>query len=162
MCLYLVRLDHGSAVANAVARRIVMPPFREGGQAQYVQQPIRSVAAAKDSFGALLDWARLRLGSGVSVHQLAQQAYLSPRSLRRQFQESVGMAPEQWLRGERLRRAQELLESTDEPVDRVAALAGFRSTAAMRALFASRLMVSPRRYRGTFRADPRQATGETR
>jgi transcriptional regulator GlxA family with amidase domain len=163
MCLHLVRMDHGSAVANTVARRIVIPPFREGGQAQYVEQPVRRGGdSEEDSFAALLDRARASLGSGISAHQLASTAHMSVRSLRRRFQQTVGLPPEQWLRGERMRLAQQLLESTDEPVERVAAMAGFPSTAAMRALFISRLMVSPVRYRGTFRALPRQGSGEIR
>ena len=132
--------------------------------AQYVNQPVPRAApgSAGESFAALLDWASARLGSGVSVSQLARQGYMSVRSLRRRFRESVGVSPEQWLRGERLRLAQQLLESTDEPVARVAAMAGFPSTAAMRALFSNRLMVSPARYRSTFRAGPAQGSGETR
>jgi transcriptional regulator GlxA family with amidase domain len=150
LCIHLVRLDHGAAVANTVARRIVMPPFREGGQAQYVEQPVRR-AAGEDSFAALLDWARERLGSRIGVHELAGQAHLSLRTLRRRFHDSFGLPPEEWLRGERLRLAQALLESTDEPVDRVAALTGFPSPAAMRSCFAERLGVAPGQYRRTFR-----------
>jgi transcriptional regulator GlxA family with amidase domain len=156
-------MGHGSAVANTVARRIVIPPFREGGQAQYVEQPVRRGGGSEeDSFAALLDRARANLGSGISAHQLASTAHMSVRSLRRRFQQTVGLPPERWLRGERMRLAQQLLESTDEPVERVAAMAGFPSTAAMRALFISRLMVSPVRYRGTFRELPRQGSGESR
>jgi len=152
LCIHLVRLDYGAAVANAVARRIVMPPFRDGGQAQYVDQPLPT--AAEPSLAALLDWARARLGDGVDVAAMAGQAHLSQRSLRRRFAASLGVAPEEWLRRERLRLAQELLETTDHPVEHVAGLAGFRSPAAMRAQFADRLLVSPRAYRRTFRHDP--------
>jgi transcriptional regulator GlxA family with amidase domain len=149
LCIHLVRLDYGAAVANSVARRIVMPPFREGGQAQYVEQPVR--AADERSLAALLDWARGGLGDGVDVRAMARRAHLSQRSLRRRFAESLGVAPEEWLRRERLRLARQLLETTDQPIERVAGLAGFPSPAAMRAQFAARLMVSPRAYRRTFR-----------
>src|SRR5262245_48999979 len=151
LCLHLVRLDRGSAVANAVARRIVMPPFREGGQAQYVDQPVRT-DVGPSGFAALLDWGRARLADGVDVHDLAREAHLSVRSLRRRFSESLGTPPEQWLRAERLRLAQHLLEETDAPVGQVAARSGFPSVAAMRATFADRLMVSPLQYRRTFRS----------
>jgi len=132
-----------------VARRIVMPPFREGGQAQYVEQPVPVVA--EPSLAALLDWARARLGDGVDVRALARQAHLSPRTLRRRFAEGLGAAPEDWLRRERLRLAQRLLETTDQPVERIATLAGYPSPAAMRTHFASTLTVSPGAYRRTFR-----------
>jgi len=152
LCIHLVRLDYGQAVANTVARRIVMPPFREGGQAQYVEHPVPDVA--ERSLAALLDWARARLGEGVDVRTLARRVHLSPRSLRRRFADGVGVAPEEWLRRERMRLAQRLLESTDEPVDRIASLAGYPSPGAMRGQFAARLMVSPGAYRRTFREPP--------
>jgi transcriptional regulator GlxA family with amidase domain len=156
LCIHLVRLDYGAEVANTVARRIVMPPFREGGQAQYVEQPVPVVA--ERSLASLLDWARARLADGVDVAALARRAHLSPRSLRRRFAEALGVAPEEWLRRERLRLAQRLLETTDEPIERIAALAGFPSPAAMRGQFAARLLVSPGGYRRTFRA-PGPPTG---
>jgi transcriptional regulator GlxA family with amidase domain len=162
LCVHLVRLDHGTAVANTVARRIVMPPFREGGQAQYVEQPLGVVR--EQPLAALLDWARTRLGQGVDVRALAQHAHLSPRSLRRRFADILGVAPEEWLRRERVRLAQQLLETTDQPVERIAATAGFPSPAAMRGQFVARLMVSPTGYRRTFRQQPArpQALGVNR
>jgi AraC family transcriptional activator FtrA len=147
LCMHLVRRDYGAAVANAVARRIVMPPFRDGGQAQYVPRP---APVAEDRFAGLLEWARTHLAAGVS--ELARRAHLSPRTLRRRFADALGVSPEDWLRRERLGAAMALLEETDEPIDRVAALAGFPSAAAMRSQFAGRLLVSPTQYRRTFRA----------
>lgn len=150
LCLHLVRLDYGAAVANAVARRIVMPPHRDGGQAQYVEQ-VTEASANDASFAALLDWGREHLRDRIDVSALARQAHLSARSLRRRFDELLGIAPSEWLRRERLHLAQQLLESSDEPVERIAQRAGYPSSAAMRAEFATRLLVSPRQYRRTFR-----------
>jgi transcriptional regulator GlxA family with amidase domain len=159
LCLHLVRLDYGAAVANAVARRIVMPPYRAGGQAQYVEQA--TAASSNDaSFSALLDWGRAHLGDRIDVPALARQGNLSVRSLRRRFEDLLGMAPSEWLRRERLRLAQQLLESNDEAVDRVAELAGYASASAMRSEFARHVLVSPRQYRQTFRQHGRAAAAD--
>jgi transcriptional regulator GlxA family with amidase domain len=158
LCLHLVRLDYGAAVANAVARRIVMPPHRDGGQAQYVEQ-VTAASSSDASFAALLDWGREHLHDRIDVPALARQAHLSLRSLRRRFGELLGMAPSEWLRRERLQLAQQMLESSDEAVERIAQQAGYPSSAAMRAEFAGRLLVSPRQYRRTFRE--RQRTGQS-
>jgi transcriptional regulator GlxA family with amidase domain len=149
LCLHLVALDHGVDVAASVARRLVMPLFRSGGQAQYVDTPV--VPAAND-LGPLLDWGRRNLAAGISVDELATRGAMSARTLTRRFRASVGMPPGEWLQRERLRLAQRLLESTDAPVELVARRAGYDSPATMRAQFASRLQTSPRSYRGTFRA----------
>jgi transcriptional regulator GlxA family with amidase domain len=149
LCLHLVATDHGVDVAAAVARRLVMPLFRAGGQAQYVDVPI--APSPGDGLSALLDWGRAGLGSGVSVDDLARRGAMSRRTLTRRFQASLGMPPGEWLQRERLRLAQRLLESTDDPVQRVARQAGYDSPATMRAQFASRLQTSPRAYRRTFR-----------
>ena len=149
LCLHLVAQDHGVDVAAAVARRLVMPLFRSGGQAQYVDTP---VVPAGNDLGPLLDWGRRNLQAGISVDDLATRGAMSPRTLTRRFRSSVGMPPGEWLQRERLRLAQRLLESTDDPVELVARRAGYDSTATMRAQFAGRLHTSPRGYRGTFRA----------
>jgi AraC family transcriptional activator FtrA len=104
-----------------------------------------------DGLSALLDWGRAGLDSGLSVDDLARRAAMSRRTLARRFQASVGMPPGEWLQRERLRLARRLLESTDDPVQRVARQAGYDSPATMRAQFASRLQTSPRVYRRTFR-----------
>jgi transcriptional regulator GlxA family with amidase domain len=156
LCLHLVRLDHGAQVANAVARRIVMPPYRDGGQAQYVEQ-VSAASAGDASFAALLDWGREHLRDRVDVLALARHGHLSVRSLRRRFEELLGTAPSEWLRRERLQLAQRLLESGEEAVEQVAERAGYPSSAAMRAEFARRLLISPRQYRRTFRE--RRRTG---
>ena len=150
LCLHLVALDHGVAVAATVARRLVMPIFRSGGQAQYIDTPV--AAAAGDSLAPLLDWGKENLAAGVSVDDLARRGAMSPRTLTRRLQASVGMPPGEWLQRERLRLAQQLLEATDIPIEQVARRAGYDSATTMRAQFASRLDTSPRAYRGTFRA----------
>ena len=149
LCLHLVALDHGVDVAATVARRLVMPLFRSGGQAQYVDEPVVSASGA--GVGDLLDWARANLASGVSVDDLARHGAMSPRTLTRRFRASIGMPPGEWLQRERLRLAQRLLESTDDPVDAVARRAGYDSATTMRAQFATRIHTSPRSYRRTFR-----------
>jgi AraC family transcriptional activator FtrA len=149
LCLHLVATDHGVDVAATVARRLVMPLFRDGGQAQYVDTPI--VGGESNGLGALLDWGRANLGSGVSVDDLARKGAMSPRTLTRRFRAAVGMPPGEWLQRERLRLAQRLLESTPDPIELVAKRAGYDSNATMRAQFATRLHTSPRAYRRTFR-----------
>jgi AraC family transcriptional regulator, transcriptional activator FtrA len=150
LCLHLVALDHGLDVAAAVARRLVMPLYRAGGQAQYVDTPI---ADEPQGLSALLDWGRANLGSGITVDDLATRGSMSTRTLTRRFQAAIGMPPGEWLQRERLRYAQRLLERTDEPVDAVARRAGYDAAVTMRAQFAARLRTSPRAYRRTFRAE---------
>jgi AraC family transcriptional activator FtrA len=149
LCLHLVALDHGVDVAVTVARRLVMPPFRSGGQAQYIDIPIEPVSG--DGLTELLDWGRAHLDAGVSVDDLARQGAMSPRTLTRRFRASVGMPPGEWLQRERLRLAQRLLERTDDAIELVARRAGYDSPTTMRAQFAGRLGTSPRAYRQTFR-----------
>src|SRR5215211_3414007 len=154
LCLHLVALDHGVDVAATVARRLVMPLFRAGGQAQYLETP---VAADSGGLSALLDWGRANLDAGITVDELATRGAMSPRTLTRRFRAAVGMAPGEWIQRERLRLAQRLLERTEEPVEAVARRAGYESSVTMRAQFAARLDTSPRAYRQTFRGRPRLA-----
>jgi transcriptional regulator GlxA family with amidase domain len=149
LCLHVVALDHGVEVAATVARRLVMPLYRLGGQAQYVDTPI---ATDPGGLAALLDWGRENLDQGITVEDLVRRAAMSPRTLTRRFRAAVGMPPGEWLHRERLRLAQRLLESTDDPVEIVARRAGYDAAVTMRAQFASRLQTSPRAYRQTFRA----------
>jgi transcriptional regulator GlxA family with amidase domain len=151
LCLHLVERDHGVDAAVAVARRLVMPLYRSGGQAQYVDTPIASDPAG---LGELLDWGRANLERGITVDDLVRRAAMSPRTLTRRFRAAVGMPPGEWLHRERLRLAQRLLERTDDPIGVVARRAGYDAAVTMRAQFASRLRTSPRAYRKTFRADP--------
>jgi transcriptional regulator GlxA family with amidase domain len=156
MCLHLVRRDLGSDVANAVARRMVVPPHRDGGQAQYVDVPLP--AGEVDTLGPLLDWALANLDQPLTVDELARRAATSPRTLMRRFHAATGTTPLQWLLTQRVRRAQHLLEATDEPVERVATLAGFGTAANLRQHFTRAVGVAPATYRRTFRA-PRVLAG---
>ncbi|WP_176308672.1 GlxA family transcriptional regulator [Micromonospora sp. NBS 11-29] len=150
LCLHVVRTDHGSAVANRAARRCVVPPWREGGQAQYIERPVPSVTAAGTA--ATRDWARQRLHEPVALRELAAHARMSVRTFTRHFRSETGLSPAQWLLQQRTEHARVLLETTDLSVDRVARDAGFGTTAALRQHFHTRVGVSPTAYRRTFRA----------
>jgi AraC family transcriptional regulator, transcriptional activator FtrA len=154
LCLHLVALDHGLEVAATVARRLVMPLFRSGDQAQYVDT---SIARDPGGLSELLDWGRANLDAGITVDDLATRGAMSARTLTRRFQSAVGMPPGEWLQRERLRLAQRLLEQTDHPIQVVARRAGYVSAVTMRAQFAARLRTSPRTYRQTFRGRSRPA-----
>jgi len=149
LCLHLVRLDLGSAVANAVARRMVVPPHRDGGQAQFVDAPMPR--GETDMLGPLLDWALANLDQPLTLDDMARHASVSTRTLVRRFQTTTGTTPLQWLLGQRVRRAQHLLESTDEPIERIAGLAGFGTAANLRQHFTRLVGVPPMAYRRTFR-----------
>jgi AraC family transcriptional regulator, transcriptional activator FtrA len=144
LCLHVVTLDHGVGVAAEVARRLVIPLFRSGGQARYVEQP-----TPDDNFGALLDWARGNLGRGIGAEDIARQGAMSQRTLARRFRATVGVPPAEWVRTERLRLAQRLLDTSDDPLKIVARRAGYGSTTTMREHFVAHLGTSPRSYRRT-------------
>jgi transcriptional regulator GlxA family with amidase domain len=148
LCLHLVRLDHGAAVANEVARRMVVPPHRDGGQSQFASLPQRP--RTPDALGGALDWARQRLDQPLTVADLARQARLSPRTFARRFKESVGTSPLQWLVGQRVRLAQELLETTGDSIERIAHRTGFGTPANLRTHFARQTSVTPTTYRQVF------------
>lgn len=148
LCLHLVRLDHGAAVANEVARRMVVPPHRDGGQAQFAR-PVPSSTTQTD-LAPVLEWARQHLDQPLAVADLARQAHMSPRTFARRFVESLGTTPLQWLVEQRIRLAQELLETTDEPVERIAGRCGFGSAVNLRQHFRRITSVSPQTYRHVF------------
>jgi AraC family transcriptional regulator, transcriptional activator FtrA len=150
LCLHIVTADYGADVAATVSRRMLMPLHRSGGHAQYVDTPVPQ--ARGDEMTELLAWAVTRIPAGLSVGDLAQRAAVSPRTLTRRFRQATGLAPGEWLQGERLRLARRLLETSDDPIERVARHAGYDTPVAMRAQFARRLRTSPRAYRRTFRA----------
>jgi AraC family transcriptional activator FtrA len=152
LCLELVRQDHGSAVANRLARRLVTPPHRAGGQAQYVETPLPE---ADDPFSELLDWALARLDRPLTLLDLAQAGHVSTRTLARRFHAALGTSPLRWLLAERIRRAQELLETTDKPIEQVSELVGFGRPSSLREHFLRTTGVSPLAYRRTFRASSR-------
>jgi transcriptional regulator GlxA family with amidase domain len=145
-CLHLVRGQYGAATANALARRMVVPAYREGGQAQYVDMPVPET----QGFAELLDWMREHLDQPLSVNTLAERAHMSPRTFARRFKETTGATPHRWLLDQRLQHAEQLLETTDLTVDTVAAKAGFGSGDTLRHHFAERRGVSPHTYRRTF------------
>ena len=149
LCLQIVATDHGIDAASAVSRRMLMPLFRSGGQAQYADTPLAT--ATSDAVVTLLEWGTANLAGGVSVDDLARRGAVSRRTLTRHFRAATGLAPGEWLQQERLRLAQRLLETTDEPVEMVSRHAGYDTSAAMRAQFALRLQTSPRAYRRAFR-----------
>ena len=151
LCLHLVRVDLGSEVANAVARRMVVPPHRDGGQAQYVDRPL-PIAPGDDDLVATMTHMLDHLDEDLTVERLAAHAHMSPRTFARRFAAVTGSTPHQWLLGQRLLLARRLLESTDAAVERVAERAGFGSSATLRHHFARSLGTSPLRYRQTFRA----------
>jgi transcriptional regulator GlxA family with amidase domain len=150
LCLHIVSCDFEADVAAAVSRRLLMPLHRSGGQAQYVDVPVSQ--AHGDEMTALLAWAMPRIAVGLSVDDLARHAAMSRRTLTRRFRQATGLAPGEWLQGERLRLARRLLETSDDPIERVAHNAGYDTSVAMRAQFARDLHTSPRAYRRTFRA----------
>jgi transcriptional regulator GlxA family with amidase domain len=150
LCLHLVRLDHGAEVANGVARMVVMPPHREGGQAQYIDQPVPAPGAG-DELHETLEWARLHLDEPLSVAALAHQAAMSPRTFARRFRAATGTTPGEWLLAQRMTLARRMLETTDQTVDWIAHQCGFASSATLRRHFTERLGTSPRAYRYTFR-----------
>lgn len=150
-CLHLVRKLQGAEVARAIARRMVVAPHREGGQAQFVNRPLPE--GGGDSLAPLLDWMRHHPDQEASVEQLAARAHMSPRTFARRFQQETGTTPHRWLVGQRVLLAQRLLESTTEPVDAIAARCGFGNAAALRHHFGRRLGTTPLAYRRGF-ADP--------
>jgi transcriptional regulator GlxA family with amidase domain len=153
--LHLVRREWGAAAANALAREMVVPPHRDGGQAQFIDAPVP--ACEDDLLGAVLEWAGGHLAEDISVDLLARRALMSPRSFARRFKATTGTTPHAWLLGRRLAAAEALLEETDAPVEEIARLVGFGTAAGLREQFARRRGVSPRAYRQTFRAG--SATG---
>ncbi|MHA3701942.1 helix-turn-helix domain-containing protein [Jatrophihabitans sp. YIM 134969] len=150
-CLHLVRTEQGAAVANAVARRMVVPPHRTGGQAQYIEAPVVGVDD-RDALGGVLQWSMERLHEPIAVEDLAARALMSPRTFARRFKDSTGTTPHQWLLEQRLLRAESLLEETDLPIEQVAERVGFGAADTLRHHFARRRGVGPLAYRRTFRA----------
>ncbi|GGO46021.1 AraC family transcriptional regulator [Streptomyces daqingensis] len=157
LCLHMVREDFGAAVANSVARRTVVPPHRDGGQAQFIERPVPD--AETSSTGAARDWALRHLERPIGLRELASKESMSVRTFTRRFREEVGTSPQQWLTRQRIERARHLLESSRLPVDAVASAAGFGSASSLRLHFQSALGVSPSTYRRTFRVGAGGAPG---
>lgn len=148
-CLHLVRKEQGPEVANKIARRMIVPPHRDGGQAQFIERPLpRSTC---DTVGEVLVWMERHLDRDVTVEQLAARAHMSPRTFARRFQQETGTTPYRWILRQRVLLAQHLLEATDETVDAVAGRSGFGTAAALRHHFVRTLGTTPNAYRRTFR-----------
>ncbi|MGW7196263.1 GlxA family transcriptional regulator [Streptomyces chryseus] len=150
LCLHIVRRDHGSGVANAVARGTVVPPHREGGQSQYVHRPVPEPQLATTTTARA--WALGRLHEPIQLRDMAEQESMSVRTFTRRFREEAGISPGQWLTQQRVERARHLLESTDLSIDQVARDAGFGTAASLRQHLQAALGVPPSVYRRTFRA----------
>lgn len=150
LCLHLVRKDYGAHVANQVARRLVAPPQREGNQRQYIDTAL--APQGSDVLGGTLQWASEHLDEAPTVEQLARHAQVSVRTLHRHFLRRTGMKPLEWLNAQRVRRAQQLLETTDFTIERIAGLGGFGTSAALRRHFHDALGTTPDAYRRTFAA----------
>ncbi|MEU6677985.1 helix-turn-helix domain-containing protein [Streptomyces sp. NPDC046925] len=148
LCLHVVRGDHGSAVANDVARRTVVPPHRDGGQAQYIQRPVPEPQFATTTSARA--WALAHLHEPIQLRDMAEQESMSVRTFTRRFREEVGISPGQWLAQQRVERARHLLESSDLSVDQVSRDAGFGTPQSMRQHLQAALGVTPTTYRRTF------------
>ena len=149
-CLHLVRQRYGAQAANRVARRLVTPPHRQGGQAQYIEQALPA-SASGSRLATLIDWVRANPALPHTLDRLAERAAMSRRTLTRQFRDLTGLSVGEWLLGERLALAQRLLESGDRPIDAVAEACGFGSAESLRQLFKRQYGVSPSAWRRTFR-----------
>jgi AraC family transcriptional activator FtrA len=150
LALHLVRKDFGAAVGARAARRMVAPPHREGGQAQFIEGPRR--AAADGSLEPTRRWAAERLREPLDVAAMARHAAVSPRTFARRFLQETGTTPHRWLLSRRVLEARRLLEETDEPIEQVASRSGFGSAASLRQHFRRETATSPTAYRRSFRA----------
>jgi len=158
-CLYLVRKEQGSRVANGIARRMVVPPHRDGGQAQYVDQPV--APSCDGTLRDLLEWLRAHLDQPLTVRQLAARANMSERTFARRFVQDTGTTPQRWLIGQRILLAQQLLEESDETVDAIADRTGFGNATALRHHFRAWRGTTPNAYRRLFRgSSPRVSAVE--
>jgi transcriptional regulator GlxA family with amidase domain len=153
LCLYLVRLDYGAEVANVFARRMVVPPHRDGGQAQYVQSPVAS-GPSEGPLTETLEWACANLEESLTVERLAAHASMSARTFARRFREVTGTTPLKWLLNQRILAAQRQLETLNVPVEWIARNCGFGTSATLRLHFKRVVGVSPTVYRKTFGGHP--------
>jgi transcriptional regulator GlxA family with amidase domain len=147
-CLHLIRKEFGARSANSVARRMVVPPQREGGQAQFVQTPV-SVPSG-DTLQPVLTWMQQHLHEEMTVSSLAARAAMSPRTFARRFRAETGTTPHQWVTAQRLLLAEQLLEESDTPIEVVASRSGFGNAATLRHHFTQARGTTPLAYRRTF------------
>jgi transcriptional regulator GlxA family with amidase domain len=151
-CLHLLRQELGAEMANIIARRMVVPPQRDGGQAQFISTPLPVEASL--SLAPVSDWMLQNLSAELTVDQLAARAHMSPRTFARRFKADFGATPAAWLGRQRIIHAQRLLERTDFALDRIAAESGFGSAAVLRQNFARTLGITPTAYRARFACTP--------
>lgn len=149
VCLYLLRNDHGARVANVVARRLVIPPHREGGQAQFIETSVVEPDIG-DPIAASMAWALERLASPLTVTDLARAAHVAPRTYQRKFTERIGVPPIRWLISQRINASLPMLEAPDLPVEKIATAVGFESPTTYRHHFTKALRISPSGYRRAF------------
>ncbi|HEX6872478.1 MAG TPA: helix-turn-helix domain-containing protein [Micromonosporaceae bacterium] len=149
LCLHIIRRDLGAEVANRAARRCVVPPWRDGGQAQFIEQPVPN--GSDLTTGPARAWALARLDQPLDLATLAAQARMSVRTFTRRFRDETGLSPSQWLTRQRVERARALLETTDLAVDEVARQAGFGTAVSLRQHLHAAVGVAPLAYRRTFR-----------
>jgi transcriptional regulator GlxA family with amidase domain len=149
LCLHVIRRDHGSEVANRAARRCVVPPWRDGGQSQFIERPLPPSGDA--STAGARDWALRNLSAPVDLDQLAEHARMSVRTFTRRFREETGMSPGRWLTLQRIEHARRLLEATDLSVDQVADQAGFGTATSLRQHLRATVGTAPLAYRRAFR-----------
>jgi AraC family transcriptional regulator, transcriptional activator FtrA len=148
LCLHIVRRDFGAEIANQVARRLVVPPHRDGGQAQFIEAPL--LDSPRGDLAPLLHWLQSNLKRELSVELLAQRAGMSPRTFARQFRRQTGTTPHQWLTHARLLAAQRRLERTADSIDEVAEAVGWQTAATLRQHFGKHLGTTPTSYRRRF------------
>ncbi len=146
--LHVVRQERGAAAANVIARRMIVPPQRDGGQSQYIAQPVPE--SYSDLFAEVVDWMLENLVEDLGIERLAKRALMSTRTFARRFRAEMGTTPAAWLNRQRLIRAQQLLEESDLALEHIAQQTGFGSAAVMRHHFVKVLQTSPQAYRRTF------------
>ena len=151
LCLHIVRRDHGSTVANAVARRLVIPPHRDGGQAQLIDMPVPA-RPDDDPIAAVMAWALERLDQRLDLDAMAARAYMSVRTFSRRFRKATGATPGRWLLEQRVRASLELLEASDASIEVIADRVGFGTAATYRHHFTSIMRTTPTNYRRAFNA----------
>ena len=148
--LHIVRTELGAAATNIIARRMVVPPQRDGGQSQYIESPVPECKS--DSFALVTEWMLENLAAELTVDQLARKALMSSRTFARRFRAEMGTTPAAWLNRQRILRSQQLLEETDEGLEQIAQVTGFGTAAVMRHHFLKVLQTTPTNYRRTFGA----------
>ena len=148
--LHIVRKEYGAAATNVIARRMVVPPQRDGGQSQYIDNPVQEYKS--DSFALVADWMLENLSQDLTVDQLARKALMSSRTFARRFRAEMGTTPAAWLNRQRIMRAQQLLEETDLGLESIAQQTGFGTAAVMRHHFLKVLQTTPTAYRRAFGA----------